>query len=300
MMIDYYKQWLKIKYKTVKNYFKVRSSKCNREFLPDKKYAFIFFAADYNNLGDIAITMAQHLFLEECLPDYEIVEIVLGETFGAINAIKRLKLDNVIVTLIGGGNNGTLYEFIEEPRRCVLKELRDYKIISFPQSAIYEKSDRGRPYLEEFQRLCKKCSNLTLVAREQFSYNFYKKHIKADVLLTPDIVFCLNGMVQNENDREDYVALILRDDKEKLCSSNLEDGMIAMLKKTHINVKEMDTCSIDVNDGRKRILEKYLSALTRARYAITDRLHGMILCFITNTPCYVMNIQNPKLQQNIF
>ena len=300
MTIDYIKQWLKIKYKNFKNHLLCRCRKYGKELDYYKNYAFIFFAADYNNLGDIAITIAQRCFLEDCLTDYEIIEVTIEDTYAAINAIKRLKLDNVIVTLIGGGNNGTLYEFIEEPRRCVLKELKDYNIVSFPQSAVYENTDRGRPYLEEFQRLCMKCSNLTLVARERLSYDFYKKNVKANVLLTPDTVFYINGIVQNEKEREDYAALILRNDKEKLICNHIEDDIISALKKNRIKVKEMDTCAIDINDDRKEIFSNYLSVLAKTQFAITDRLHGMILCFISNTPCYVLNINNPKIESTYY
>lgn len=296
MIIDYWKQWLKIKLRTLADYKKCHTSKGRLCYNINKKYAFILFAADYNNLGDIAITIAQRKFLSDALPEHEIIEVVLDDTYEAIAAIKKLNPQNVIVTLIGGGNNGTLYEFIEAPRRCVLRELRNYRIISFPQTAIFEETDRGRPYLEAFQKLCKRCTSLTLVAREQFTYDFYKENIVANLLLTPDIVFYLEDCFVSSERREDYCALIFRDDKEKKIDRLLEESIAAQLCKNSIEIKYMDTCNVDIAKGREKIFNNYLSELMKAKIAITDRLHGMILCYVTRTPCYVLENNNPKIK----
>ena len=67
----------------------------------------MFLAADYNNLGDIAITTAQYNFLKKNLPDYKVVCVTPSDTIRYCKSIKRLSPENVLVTLIGGGNNGS-------------------------------------------------------------------------------------------------------------------------------------------------------------------------------------------------
>ncbi len=293
----YWKNTIYIKKKVITKFIKSRLKKSKVVFDVKKKYAFIFLAADYNNLGDIAITYAQHLFLANNLPGYEIIEIPVGQTYSYMESIKKLPKENVLITLIGGGNNGTLYEFIEEPRRFILREFRNYKIVSFPQTILFEDSDEGNPYKDAFIKTCKRCSDLTLVAREEFSYDSYKKIVENTILLTPDIVFSLCGSVNIPCDRrENWIACILRDDKEKAVKmSEQEDAIEKVLHNKYI-LRNMDTCDIVYNVDKKAIITNYLTELSKAHLAITDRLHGMIFCYITKTPCVVLENNNHKIR----
>lgn len=294
-MLEYLRNSALIRYRGLKSFIKCRCKTYKQTLLRDCKYVFIFFAADYNNLGDIAITKAQHRFLSKVLPEHEIIDVCIKDTYGAVRKIKHLKPENVLITLIGGGNNGTLYEFIEEPRRCVLNELKHYKIISFPQTVIYDDSERGKPYYSAFKRACKKCDDITLVARESFSYEVYKNIIGNRALLTPDIVFSLKEVVTCATSRENWVAMILRDDLEGIISDSDKKEIIRELKNNDIDIRPMDTCGEDQLPGNNT-LKEYLFELSKARFAITDRLHGMIFCYITNTPCLVLDINNPKIR----
>lgn len=296
MKTDYIKQKIKIKIKNIRNYIRCRFCKSNFIFDPQKKYVFIFLAADYNNLGDIAITISQNRYIANTLPDYEVVEITHSQTYGAIKEIKKLNKNNVIITIIGGGNNGTLYEFLEEPRRCILKELPMYKIVSFPQTVVYESSERGKPYLEEFQNLCKHCTDLTLIAREAMSCETYKTFGGAKILLTPDIVFSLDKFNYDSNQRELWVAAIMRDDKEKSLPLTLQNQLLSCIMDYGYPIIKMDTCDVNIQNGKEIILWNYLKKLSHASFAITDRLHGMILCYITRTPCIVIDNNNGKIK----
>ena len=76
----------------------------------------------------------------------------------------------------------------------------------------------------------------------------------------------------------------------------IKEFVIDVLKIYGISMEQMDTCDVDISRGKEKVLEDYLNKLSRARFAITDRLHGMILCYITNTPCFVFDINNPKIR----
>lgn len=295
MEINYVKQTLKILYKNYKNYYKARTARNVKLLDPSKKYAFIFFAADYNNLGDIAITLAQRSFLAECVPDFEIIEVPEGETYRYYKVIKSLPKDKVLITIIGGGNNGTLYEFLEEPRRFLLRHFKKYRIVSFPQTVIFEDTSRGKPYKKEFARLCNRCYDLTLTAREQYSYETYKKITSAKSILTPDIVLSLR-QPSSSLVRDNKVAAIFRDDKEKAIGTDLEATVLSCAIRLGFEIVSMDTCAIDITNGREEEFNAYINKLSSVKLAITDRLHGMILCYITKTPCIVLNINNPKIE----
>lgn len=297
MTIEYIKQWVKIRIKYCLNYVQMYHDPPVETLVPGNKYAFIFFAADYNNLGDIAITVAQERFLRVSLGDFfRIVKIPESETYKWVRQIRKLPQEDVLITLVGGGNNGSLYEFIEEPRRFVLRSLKRYKIISFPQTVVFENTFRALPYKQEFLRLCKKCSDLTLVARERNSYDFYNKIKGVRVLLTPDIVFSYPYETSNKRD-QNAVAFILRTDKEKLLTPEREQEWIAAAKSLFPAYHMWDTCSVLFEHDREEFLvRQYLDQLSKIRLAVTDRLHGMILCYLSKTPCIVIENNNGKIR----
>lgn len=266
---------------------------------PDQRYAFIFFAADHNNLGDIAITISQQRFLQEVLGDsYEVRRIYLGETYQWIADIKALPRENVLITLLGGGNNGSLYPLVETPRRYLLRTFRDYRIVSFPQSVYYEKDALAAAIRKEFGGVADRCRDLTLVAREQCSWQTYQQLTHVRALLTPDMGFYYARYVTGTPNREqNTVALILRDDKEKQLSTARQAEIIALCQDQFARVTTMDTCDVwNDRNNLEELLEDYIRQLQGVGLAITDRLHGMILCYITGTPCIVIANNHHKIR----
>ena len=49
------------------------------------------------------------------------------------------------------------------------------------------------------------------------------------------------------------------------------------------------------NAERQKELNKLLNLFCNSKLVITDRLHGMILCAITNTPCLALDNRNGKV-----
>ena len=59
----------------------------------------------------------------------------------------------------------------------------------------------------------------------------------------------------------------------------------------------MDTCNVEYKeDNAQKLLDDYLIRLQTMSLVITDRLHGMILSYITKTPCIVFNNNNRKIE----
>lgn len=298
-MIKYLKKIMKMKLQYINQYIEVLRNSGTHSLDNQKKYAFIFLAADYNNLGDIAITVSQENFLKQCLHDkYEIVKIYESETYEWIAAIKRLSAQNVIITLVGGGNSGSLYEFIETPRRFLLKIFKKYKIVSFPQTVVFENNEKADAIKKEFAKVANKCVDLTLIAREKFSRDVYKEITDAKVLLTPDIVFTYvcaerDGRKRNKN----AIGLIFRSDKEKLLDAPVKRKIIEIAEKNYTELLYMDTCDISYKREKEReLVEKYIEKLKGVEMVITDRLHGMILSYVSETPCIVIPNNNWKIR----
>ena len=108
-----------------------------------KNRIFIFLAADYGNLGDVAITYAQHKFLNKYFPDYIVTEIPISTTLKGITFVKKIIKPNDVITTVGGGNMGDLYDSIELYRRLVISNFHSNKIISFPQTIDFRDNTRG-------------------------------------------------------------------------------------------------------------------------------------------------------------
>lgn len=298
-MMSYYKEKVKIFWNYLRSEQLTFKNKRVHGLNSQKKYAFIFFAADYNNLGDLAITISQQKFLNDLIGnEYDVVKVNESETYDWAYKIKQLPPENVLITLIGGGNSGSLYDFIETPRRFLLTYFRNYRIISFPQTIYFDSSKQSIAIREAFTHVANKCRNLTLVAREKDSEKVYINITNARVLLTPDIVFLYKRyVVQGRNRNSNTIALILRNDKEKSLDEYFQHGMIAMLKEFFDSIEYMDTCDIEYqNDSAQEILDSYLARLQTMSLVITDRLHGMILSYITKTPCIVFNNNNWKIK----
>lgn len=293
------KDAIKAKLKIIYLYFKalaIAYLKPEKLNLESSKVVFVMFAANYDNLGDIAITRAQIEFLKNCLSDdYEILPLPVEKTFHIYKSMKKTVNKDTIITLIGGGNSGTLYEFIEWPRRFVLKQFKKCRIISFPQSVYYGESNRDRVYKNEFVNICKKCTNLTLIAREQQSYDRYKEMFgdNVKILLTPDIAFSLN---ETGGASRKGTSLIFRRDIEKAIDREMEERLKNYCESKGYQVTYDDTCDVHISGNGFYELQGFISKIKNKELVITDRLHGMILAYITGTPCIALDNNNHKIK----
>ena len=73
----------------------------------DKKI-FIALGADYGNVGDMGITIAQKKLIEDAFPDRKIVEIPMRNAYEYENDVKNILNEDDICTIIGGGNLGNI------------------------------------------------------------------------------------------------------------------------------------------------------------------------------------------------
>lgn len=268
---------------------------CGKE---NKNKAYIFLAADYGNLGDIAITYAQTLFLKEHLPDHQIIEIPISKSLEGLWFVKRSINNNDLVTTVGGGNLGDMYDQIEFIRQLVVQFFPNNKIILFPQTFDFSNSPKGLRALKKAKKVYSKHKNLFWLAREKVSYELMKKHFnKSKVILTPDIVLSLDKS-KPEMQREGAI-ICLRNDKEKKLT---EEQSVYIQKWANSNFSSVSDYDTHINKNEMSVsermgeLNKIWNAFKTAELVITDRLHGMIFCQITQTPCLVFSNSNHKIE----
>ena len=259
---------------------------------------FVFLAGFYQNLGDMAITYAQKQFLQDLYPNAKIVLVPSTETYSSIKTIKKIISPNDIVTTIDGGNMDDLYPSLENARTFVVQSFPKNKIISFPQTVSFSDTPNGRKLLKHSRKIYSKHKNLTICVREEYSLKRVKQYFpKVNIVYCPDIVLYLNK-TQPKTERKNLLCC-LRQDKEQNIDGGVRESIIKYFSEKYEDVLCKDAVDVKIEDCKIDTYEKSLndfwSMLRTCKLVVTDRLHCMIFCAITETPCIVMDNTNKKI-----
>ncbi len=273
------------------------SSKCNELSKINKPKIFVLLSANYGNLGDVAISESQVKFLKNNFPEREIIEIHINDTYTSLKKVKKSLGQGDVVTLIGGGNISDLYEDIEKQRRFIIKKLKKYPIISFPQTIYFTNSKDGKKSKWKTINTYRKHKRLYLFAREEKTFRFLNHYFDYNRnFLCPDIVLSNSLSKSTNRYKRKYCTICIRNDKESAISKKQIDNIVKkidnlslMFIDTQINKNKMS------NEERKKELNKLLNLFRSSKIVITDRLHGMILSAITDTPCIAIDNSNGKV-----
>ena len=260
------------------------------------KIAFVIGTPTHINIGDSAITLAEIQFLKQ--NGYEdVLEITLHDYISYRKCIRRMIPHSADIFLMGGGFMGSLWPAEEEWRQKMLEDFCQHRIVVFPQTIYYEKDSAAKAIMLKSIKIYNNIPKLTLVAREHISYDLMKKlYPKCSVLLTPDIVLSMNQKIFNQT--RNAILTCFRYDKERNISLEDEQHLIQNLKKKGYRVYKTDMMSdaqITVNN-REKIVDDKLRQFASAKLVITDRLHGMVFCAITGTPCIVLSNNHHKVK----
>ena len=259
-----------------------------------KNNIYVFLGADYGNIGDVAITYAQIKYLKERYYDYNVVEIPISKTFAGIKAVRSVITKKDIIVLIGGGNTSDLYDDIEWLRQLVILNFRSYKIIGFPQTFDFTNTLQGVLCRKIASFVYRRAKNILIFAREQNTMNVLNKYFKGiKVALVPDIVMTLDLRFSK---KRKGVLICMRSDKESMVDNKQKNRLIQKLKSKYTHIEYQDTQVDDVDTNNR--FTKFQEIVTKFRnheLVVTDRLHGMIFCYITGTPALVYDNSNHKI-----
>ena len=297
-MINFYRQ-LYLKF-FIKSFFSPLQSEMFEKYRGRKK-CIVCLAADYGNLGDVAITYAQEQFLEKMFPGYDIVDFPISQTVSNLKVLKSICDTEDVITIVGGGNMGDLYGDIELLRLMIIKTFPKNRIISFPQTIEYIDAYKNRFLYNLSKKVYNKNQNLLMCARETVSYEKMKElYPQCNVCLVPDIVMILDQRSDSIPRDNRVITLCVRNDKEKkksaldeelLKKQLIEKGYILNISDTHIGKSGMSV------QERENELQKIWNTFAASKLVITDRLHGMIFAFITGTPALVLPNSNFKVEK---
>lgn len=174
--------------------------------LIDSDYVFLDIPF-YQNIGDLLIWEGTEYLLAQvghkCL--YK----------ASVSVFDKAKVpDGAIIVMQGGGNFGDIWMEHQQFRLSVIRNFPGHKIIILPQTVYYGNEE----VLEQEAAIMRAHSRLTVCARDEASFALLKeKNMAPDVLLLPDMAFCIpeHSLVEFRNRKKSVKCLLLkRGDKE--------------------------------------------------------------------------------------
>lgn len=274
--------------------------------LPEGARAFIFLAADYGNIGDLAITAAQKQFLQNHAGDRQVVRVPISRTAPLIRYIRKHATRDDLITIIGGGNMGVMYPDIEELRQRVIKSFPNNRIVCFPQTLDWKEDASSATALNQIQLTYSKHNDLHIFARESVSFKkldeLFAKHPNVNIEYSPDIVLSTtaSNFLSGGTSEPAGILQALRNDRERILTTEQQQSVTDALTKTKLPIIVTDTheggsgLEQAVSD---QMLANKVKEFCEAELVVTDRLHGMILAAISGTPCLVVPSSSHKLYQ---
>jgi len=263
----------------------------------NKKKIVYLLTPNHGNMGDQAIAYATQKYLSDNFSEYDILELHRDEIYKYGKSIKKILKKDDLIFLHGGGNLGNLYINEEQVRRFIIEKFPDNKIISMTQTISFTKDNEGKKELKKTKEIYNKHKNLTIIAREKTSFNIMRKElVNCKIIENPDVVFYLHNTFKDELEKRKNIMTCLRSDKESVLGENKRMFLEELCSKYN-NVYEYDTVIHKGLDKftREKELNDMFNKFSRSKVVITDRLHGMVFCVITKTPCIVTKSLDHKV-----
>ena len=244
----------------------------------------LFNSPDYRNLGDHAIALAEKKFFEKNYKDYDFIEVSCEQYIKENSIIRNYVHNDDIVVITGGGNFGTMWLWIYDLSLNIIQSFPNNKIVILPQSIHFENSCFGKKEALRAKIILEKHGNITFCLRDKSSFDMADRLFGTSVckLYIPDFVIGLNFEI---NEKRSGIGMCLRKDKERKALD--EDKLMKIIEQIGEGTTEFSTISdkdISLNN-RETHLQELLKSISGYKLVITDRLHAMIFCAITQTPC---------------
>ena len=265
-----------------------------KRMLQEPETVFLVLTPEHGNLGDHAIAASEVVLMEQLGRMY--IEI----TSNQLEQLRKEQLLDIMnghpIFINGGGNMGTLWPAVEQLHRDIIVSNPKSAIFILPNTIYYEDTPWGREQLKESIRIYNGHDNLFLYAREEISYRFMDTYYR-NVMLVPDMVLFLDESAEQKQRKG--CLLCLRSDCERTRTQEQEQQLVAQARSLfgeNVAYTDMNTVYKFLPDNRNTELYRKFEEFKSAELVITDRLHGMIFCAITGTPCIVIDSKSPKVK----
>lgn len=266
------------------------SSKTPKGFPAQGPRVIITLAADYPNLGDVALTQSVFEFYRLHLPLHKIFVIPTHQTLRLLKGTALHAEADDVVVIVGGGNMGDRYRRLEELRCAIVESFPKQRILSFPQSCEFR-----NPLAEDYSRTVYAAhQQLTLCARDSVSWDRMRKAFpQTPIILVPDTALLLAPVSPST---QIVPVVCLRTDCESRLGVDQRAKLIEGLKNYWPQTISTDTAAKGSSESYPAELQALFSVFSQASAVVTDRLHGLIFAKIHQKPCVVIEGVNDKLK----
>ena len=251
---------------------------------------------EHGNLGDQAIAEISKQWLSrECAP-LPVTEITINQYEQDARIVEQnIDKDDVLV-ICGGGWLGDLWFHNEVAVRRIIRQCKKNRIIVLPQT-IYFSDDKQK---KRSQAIYNAHPDLWLCLRDQASYRLITEGRfvqNADrVFYLPDMVLGFQGRERSGN--RNGIAFCIRADKESV----LDNASVRKLYAKMLEFSNEVPCFISTLTGthitketRMDALNAFFDTLAAKKLVVTDRLHCMLFCAVTGTPCIAFDNVSGKV-----
>lgn len=250
------------------------------------------------NVGDYFINIAERYFLRKYFSDVSFVEITAGQYFRERKYVKSRISDDFIILISGGGYMGSLWmEFGENNIRNIIEDYPDNKIVILPQTMFFESSQKGRQEELKSSIIYNKHSKLTICLRDRISYELAARLFdnKVKRLLMPDMAMIIDKSF--DSFKRDGFILSFRTDKESKIPKEKQNQIKNIIEQLGIQYSMMDMMADETvfYNIQSDELDNRMKRIQRSKLVITDRLHCMLMCLVTGTPCVVFDNLTRKI-----
>jgi len=252
----------------------------------------------FTNIGDHAIVIAEYYFFRKFFSEYEVIEISAPFCKYELDYVKGFIHDEDILTITGGGYLGSLWmDCGENNVRAILNNFPNNKIIIMPQTMFFENNEDENKQMTSTKQIYGMHSNLSICMRDKASYSLAKKILPqtVSIFLIPDMVALLNRSYEIYPRRG--CIFCFREDKECVVLEEEKNRIKDYIEESELQITFLSMHTKEWVDKRQRMdaVNEKIRALQRSRLVITDRLHCMLLCAISGTPCIAFDNLSKKI-----
>jgi exopolysaccharide biosynthesis predicted pyruvyltransferase EpsI len=260
------------------------------------------------NVGDSAIFLGELAALESLgVPRPRFICDL--RTYDRAELARRLGPSGVIL-FAGGGSLGDVWPRAQELREDIIRSFPDHRIIQFPQTVHFERSDslrRTRAALNGHR-------DITLLLRDARSLDIARNEFRAPSLLCPDVALAL-GALPPPVPATKRLLWLLRTDKEARgpMPERVSDVPVDWMEEPPMWLRTWSYRLITATRYKplrglarsiltrvyaplaRQRLRRGLTMLSSADVVITDRLHAHILCLLLGIPHVLLDNNYGKL-----
>lgn len=266
--------------------------------LENKTYAILIGTPTHGNLGDQAIVYAENKMVKAIHGIDGVVEISSTQYLKYADILQQSIPSRDIIIIDGGGSMGTLWVNNEYRFRDVIRRFPNNRVYIFPQTVFFGDNEWETKVLEDSKKVYDAHKKLTIFCRDRLSYEFVKNTFANNkVVYAPDMVLSLYPLEVCAK-RSDKVLVCFRDDVEAVVGEDSRKEIICMLEAMNYKIGKISTVINKYVDNSNRESELYQkwNEFASAGLVITDRLHAMIFCALTGTPCIALNNRSRKVE----